>query len=578
MKTLKKSLSLRAVETIEIFGHACEGRGSTRLMFWRGCRSLALVFAVFIALVVACSGATRSPKQRIVPHWARFEQAFLSTFAYTNPLQEASFRAVFTSPSGEIRSIDGFWDGGRTWRVRFCPDTPGQWTFTTYCSDQKNAGLDGQTGKFLCTAPVGDSVFQRHGPVRIARDHRHFEHADGTPFFWIADTVWSGACVSTPKDWQRYATIRASQSFNVALWCIAPENGREQERAVTGFYEKIGINPTSFQRLDAKLEILSREGILSAIAPVADIGAPATGKLLPEDQAALLFRYVIARWGADPVVWVVDARNGASSSDVDRWRRIGDLVFTNSFHAPTLLIGASAAPRDVLFDRPWVGAYGFETAGVSTRKPIGGEVTAIEPSSMTPTAQPHPVVLFAPRENGLANASKKRFNPDDVRHAVYENLFMAPPAGVTYSAQGVLDWDTTGQANGTDAGMPLWQKSSFMPGAKQMRTLAMLMHSIDFWRLRPQPQVVPAKSGQLPANVGVVAASTASKDLTLVYLPQPDPVDVYLEAMPASPLISWLEPRQGATSTAVAVVSGPTCQFPPPGTGDWVLLIRASKQ
>ena len=102
--------------------------------------------------------ATRSPKQRIVPNWARFDQVFISKFEYTNALQEANLTAVFTSPLGDRRIVSGFWDGGRIWRVRFCPDIPGQWTFTTFCSDSQNLGLDGHTGKFLCTAPVGDSA------------------------------------------------------------------------------------------------------------------------------------------------------------------------------------------------------------------------------------------------------------------------------------------------------------------------------------------------------------------------------------------------------------------------------------
>src|SRR5579862_377054 len=186
-------------------------------------------------------GATRSARQRVVPGYSRFEEAFLSTSNYTNALQEATLTAIFTSPVGETRVVEGFWDGGRTWRVRFCPDIPGQWTFTTICSDRTNSGLDGQTRKFLCTSAVGDGAFQKHGPVRLARDHRHFEHADGTPFFWVGDTVWDGARLANTKDWQRYAAIRSSQTFNVALWSVSPEENRDA--ALTGFSNRVGINP-----------------------------------------------------------------------------------------------------------------------------------------------------------------------------------------------------------------------------------------------------------------------------------------------------------------------------------------------
>src|SRR6185437_9357822 len=135
-----------------------------------------------------------------------------------NPLQEINLTAVFTSPNGQRRIVNGFWDGGRVWRVRFSPIVAGQWTFTTVCSDPRNTGLDGQTGRFLCTAAMGDTAFRQHGPVRVSHDRSHFEHADGTPFFWLADTAGSGAALSTSREWRRYASIRSSQNFNVAVW------------------------------------------------------------------------------------------------------------------------------------------------------------------------------------------------------------------------------------------------------------------------------------------------------------------------------------------------------------------------
>ena len=78
---------------------------------------------------------------------------------YSNALQDASLRVVFTSPLGETNEVDGFWDGGRTWRVRFSPDQPGRWKFRTTCSDTANVGLHNETGEFLCTAATGPNPF-----------------------------------------------------------------------------------------------------------------------------------------------------------------------------------------------------------------------------------------------------------------------------------------------------------------------------------------------------------------------------------------------------------------------------------
>ena len=72
----------------------------------------------------------------------------------------------------------------------------------------------------------------------------------------------------------------------MALWSVAPEDGLGNESPITGFPDRIGINPAFFRRLDAKLETLSHEGILSAILPLAEAGFGANAKALPEDQAA----------------------------------------------------------------------------------------------------------------------------------------------------------------------------------------------------------------------------------------------------------------------------------------------------
>ena len=61
-----------------------------------------------------------------------------------------------------------------------------------------------------------DDRFVRHGPVRVSREHRTcLAHADGTPFFFLADTVWNGALLSTERDWADYLEDRRAKGFCV---------------------------------------------------------------------------------------------------------------------------------------------------------------------------------------------------------------------------------------------------------------------------------------------------------------------------------------------------------------------------
>src|SRR3954453_16561142 len=75
----------------------------------------------------------------------------------------------------ENRTMDiaGFYDGDGAYRVRFSPDSAGEWTYRT---ESNSPALDGRTGAFRCTAA------RNRGPVSVRNTH-HFAYADGTPYF-----------------------------------------------------------------------------------------------------------------------------------------------------------------------------------------------------------------------------------------------------------------------------------------------------------------------------------------------------------------------------------------------------------
>jgi hypothetical protein len=540
--------------------------------------SLLLLCGLVILPLSPFEAAAKAPKLPVVPKWGRFEQTFRSSFAYSNALQEATLTVWFTSPLGESNRVEGFWDGGKTWRVRFSPNQPGRWKFKTICSDAANDGLNHQSGEFLCSAPIGPLLFKQHGPVRVARDHRHFEYEDGTPFFWLADTVWIGPRVADPKDWQLYARVRVSQDFTVAQWSVAPGENSRRESAVTGFPERIGINPEFFKLLDAKVELLSRAGIISAIAPLSELESETSLFDLPDDQATLLVRYIVARWGAEPVVWLLAFEGDPQARKVGRWKRIGQSVFAGRAHAPVILYpGQTAWVLDEFRDQDWVDAFALQNVTDTTEDALKWAFSG--PFANEWNRQPtRPLLMVTPPENGLGAASKKRFTAEDVRRAAYWGVLGGPPAGVSYGGLGVSDWDASTEPKeqkDLGSGLPLWQRALFMPGAKQMGQLGKFMNSVEFWRLRPQQDLVATQPGESATRRWLAAAATPTKNLAMVYAPEDRTVELVLETLPASPVVTWVNPRTGETSPAVAVVAGRACQFPSPDPGDWLLVVRA---
>ena len=130
--------------------------------------------------------------------YSRFEVSFESAMDYANPVQDIAVEVQFRC-EGVRNTVRAFWDGGRTWRVRFSPDRPGRWTWQTASSHEDDLGLHGRTGMFDCVRALSLNPLYARGPIRVSEDHRHFVHADGTPFFWLGDTAWNGPLKSTER-------------------------------------------------------------------------------------------------------------------------------------------------------------------------------------------------------------------------------------------------------------------------------------------------------------------------------------------------------------------------------------------
>jgi hypothetical protein len=555
-------------------------------------------FAFHFLLALGLAGALTSPraataaaKPVLVPKWDRFEQTFESAVTYTNPTQQVMLGALLKSPSGQTHKVYCFWDGGKTWRLRFAPNEPGQWTWRTACNDVSNLSLHEQSGEFTCTAPNQKTRFDRHGPVRVSGDLRYFQHEDGTPFFWLADTGWNAALLSSDEEWDQYLKERARQKFTAVQFVAtqfraAPDGDREKQLAFTGT-DKITINPAFFQRLDKKIETLNQAGLLAVPAMLWAIqggGNPRVnpGVSLPDDQAVLLARHMVARWGASDVAWILAGDSHYQDERAERWKRIGRAVFGEIPHAPVTMHPAGMHwVWNEFKDEPWFDFLGYQSGHGDDDKTLRWITEG--PLNDDWAKLPHrPFInLEPPYENHLAYQSKKPHPPENVRRAIYWSLLNAPTAGVTYGGHGVWGWDdgTKPPTDHPNTGVPLpWRKALTMPAAEQMKHLHDFFTSIDWWRLRPASVFVVNQPGKETPRKFIAAARTDQKDLLVVYVPEDRTVEIKLDALPPSPQVTWFNPRTGEKSPAVAVVTANTCQFPTPSEGDWILYMYTQKE
>ena len=535
-------------------------------------RAFALVAGCLLA-ASACIGPapTLRGQSQTTALWGRWEQAFEAD----RPPAQFAFTARFTAPSGSTREVEGFWDGGSVWRVRFMPDEEGLWTYETETRPYV-AGLAGRRGSFICYSHrETDNPLLRHGPVSVATGGTYFVHRDGTPFFWMGDTAWNGPLRARQEDWRTYLDTRRAQSFSVVQfvatqWRAAVSN-RMGLRAYEGF-EQIQINPEFFRRLDDRIDEINQAGLLAAPVLLWALGDErmVPGRL-PESEAIKLAHYLTARYGAHHVAWMLGGDADYRGENAERWKRIGNAVFGDGEEAPVLLHPQGMQwPWEEFADEAWLTAFGYQSGH-------GDDDTALEWIHSGPPAvrwRDHPgtpvLNLEPPYEDILAYQSGERHTAYSVRRAVYWSLLSTPVAGVSYGAHGVWSWESERSVplnhERSGAARP-WQEALHLPGGDDMRHVASLFTRLAWWRLTPDPALVAHQFSDPSSHIA--SARTPDGRTAIIYLPQGGEVSVDRTRLASGTELHWFNPRDGRRSTASPV--GPS-RYVAPDDLDWVLV------
>jgi hypothetical protein len=525
-------------------------------------------FALGLWLAVLPAAAATKPVVTTVPKFARFEVTLTSSVTYTNPLRDARLSGSFVSPLGETNRVEGFWNGGRTWLIRFAPDLPGNWTYTTACSDPANAGLDRQSGEFRCVAPLTKTPLDRHGPIRLARDRRHFEHADRTPFLWLGDVAWNGARLATPEDWQAYADVRAAQQFTVTQWRLAPGPDAPDETAIRSSHPRT-INLDFFQHLDAKVETANRAGLVCAIAPLQELGDEEP--TLPEDLAVDLLRHAQARWSAHAVVWILAVEADSLGRRVERWKRIGRQVFADRPHAPVILLpGETHWLLDEFRNESWLDALALPT---TTPDDNGWQWLLAGPlATEWRKPPPRPILNLTPPPDASTDG-------DAARRALWQSLLSQPVAGASYHVAPVAAWETNlvSRPDMLPRVLPAWRAALFSAGMRNIAVAAEILRGVDFGALRPAPRVLKSQPGLESPRRHISAAGTESGNLLLVYVPEDRAVVLNRTALPARFTAAWVDARTGVQQAATPRLTAEGCSFETPAAADWLLVVTAVK-
>jgi hypothetical protein len=248
--------------------------------------------------------------------WATFELSFEGQ-SNGNPFLDVRIGAIFTQGDRNVR-VNGFYDGGGRYVVRFLPDATGEWTYAT----SSNApALDGKNG----TIEVGPAKPRHHGPVRVDRRH-HFRYADGTRYINIGTTAYVWNLQGDALEEETLRTL-ADAPFTKIRMCVFPKhyryNENEPERYPFTVLEKGKSNwdgsfagadkygwkfdferfePEYFRHLETRINQLAEIGIEADLIIFHPYDRWGFSRMTPEQDDRYL-KYLVARLSALPNVW-----------------------------------------------------------------------------------------------------------------------------------------------------------------------------------------------------------------------------------------------------------------------------------
>ncbi len=124
--------------------------------------------------------------------WEKFEITLQAQNDYGNPYTEVDVWVDLQGPNFHKR-VYGFWDGDDRFIVRCVAEAPGLWKWTSGCNSN-DPGLAGKTGEIEAipwTEEEKQENLCRRGFIRATPNGHAFELADGTSFYYLADTWWA---------------------------------------------------------------------------------------------------------------------------------------------------------------------------------------------------------------------------------------------------------------------------------------------------------------------------------------------------------------------------------------------------
>lgn len=317
--------------------------------------------------------------------------------------------------------------------------------------------------------------------VAAARDHFVI---DGTPAFYLADSVWNAFSAATLDEWAEYLSFRRAQRFNAIQISVLPipYDASDPDVSVAPFRKTAAgrwdfrrINPAYFRKAAQMVAMARQQGFTCALAVLwcnylrDTWGARrAPGFQMPRASLKPFAEFIAKTFRGSEPMYVISGSTKFESEAIESAYHL--VMETIKAADPGALTTMHMATHTHLPER-FVGSraldfYGYQSghrieyqdmtyklAGYYHRLPARRPIANIEP-------------LF--EGHGHSKGNYGRFDAFHVRRAFWQSVLAGAKAGYTYGAHGIWSWHRRGHTftSAFNSGVPYdWRTALRFRGA-----------------------------------------------------------------------------------------------------------------
>lgn len=546
-------------------------------MTTKTCLSSILFLLIFAATSYGQTARKMSDAKPIsATQWSPVELSFSAS----QPLAWRAFplQVIFTMGQTKVQ-LDAYWDGGKSWKVRFAPLRAGEWRYTTVATDPS---LNKLSGVIRAKAPTPEQLRANanyRGQIKTSQNGHHFTYADGTPVLILADCqLFSRWPLAT---FQSIIAKRKQQGFNGLNLRLAKAKEKNEDGLPYLDGKSDQLNAAFFQGADARLRTLWEAGFVTFFMP----DFLGQGSYTMQD-ARDVSRYMLARFAAFNVAYIITGEYDNFRRNVDFWDRyepwneLGNYIKTINDKAYKVPLGVhplNASSGKISHREAWLDYNQIQSK-------LWREFDTV------------PLAV-------LTDYRRTPAKPTFYAEGIYENQPWAGDVGTDWHVRhqtwvpltngaAVVDYGEH-HVKGGDVPAEELAKCLDAPGAKQALYALRFMQKLDWWKLAPQrewvlvngqvpPLTAPKANTALPyllaepgqTYVAYLMRGLENATLTLTHLEK----KLYRA--------TWFDPR---TNRVMTINGGEPINTelrdewaipkrPAPANEDWVLLLRAGQE